>query len=84
MVNKGTALADTPEGHEEGIALLEQAVAEAEASDFGYLLHRGLHNLLVHRSASGRRSAAAGSCTGCGRWPSGQAAAPRPLAGPCG
>ncbi|HEV3496591.1 MAG TPA: LuxR family transcriptional regulator, partial [Actinomycetes bacterium] len=49
LVNKGTALADTPGGHEEGIALLEQAVAEAEAGDFGYLLHRALYNLLVHQ-----------------------------------
>jgi ATP/maltotriose-dependent transcriptional regulator MalT len=49
MVNKGSALADTPGDHDDGIALLEQAVAEAEAGDFGYLLHRGLHNLLVHQ-----------------------------------
>jgi DNA-binding CsgD family transcriptional regulator len=49
LVNKGTALADTADGHEQGIALLEQAIAEAEAGDFGYALHRGLYNLLVHQ-----------------------------------
>ena len=52
LVNKGTALADTPEGHDEGIALLELAVAEAEAGGFGYLLHRALYNLLVHQMGS--------------------------------
>ena len=52
LVNKGTALADTPDRHDEGIALLEQAVAEAEAGDFGYLLHRALYNLLVHQLGS--------------------------------
>src|ERR687895_256916 len=31
LVNKGTALADTPDRHDEGMALLEQAVAEAQA-----------------------------------------------------
>jgi DNA-binding CsgD family transcriptional regulator/tetratricopeptide (TPR) repeat protein len=49
LVNKGTALADTVEGHREGIALLEQAVAEAEAGDFGYVLERALYNLLVQQ-----------------------------------
>ena len=49
LVNKGTALASTLAGHEEGIALLEQAAAEAEVGDFGYLLHRALYNLLVHQ-----------------------------------
>jgi ATP/maltotriose-dependent transcriptional regulator MalT len=49
LVNKGTALAEAAEGHEEGIALLEQAVAEAEAGEFDYLLHRALYNLLVHQ-----------------------------------
>jgi DNA-binding NarL/FixJ family response regulator len=49
LVNKGTALADTPDRHTEGIALLEQAVAEAAAGDFGYVLHRGLYNLLVQQ-----------------------------------
>jgi DNA-binding CsgD family transcriptional regulator len=49
LVNKGTALADTVDGHDEGIALLEQAVAQAEAGDFGYLLHRALYNLLVQQ-----------------------------------
>jgi DNA-binding CsgD family transcriptional regulator len=52
LVNKGTALADTLDGHTEGIALLDQAVDEAEAGDFGYLLHRALSNLLVHQMAS--------------------------------
>ena len=52
LVNKGTALADTVDGHTEGIALLDQAVDEAEAGDFGYLLHRALSNLLVHQLAS--------------------------------
>src|SRR4029453_5265243 len=47
LVNKGTALADAEDGHEEGIALLELAIAEAEAGDFGYLLHRGLYNLFM-------------------------------------
>jgi len=52
LVNKGTALADTPDGHEQGVALLEQAIAEAEAGDFGYVLHRGLHNLLMQEVGS--------------------------------
>jgi tetratricopeptide (TPR) repeat protein len=47
LVNKGTALADRVDGHDEGVALLERAVAEAEAGDFGYVLHRALYNLLV-------------------------------------
>jgi DNA-binding CsgD family transcriptional regulator len=83
LVNKGIALADTVEGHHEGIALLEQAVAEAEAGDFGYVLERALYNLLGSRSGSGRRSVAARSCSGCGRSTSGPAAGPRPPAGPC-
>jgi DNA-binding NarL/FixJ family response regulator len=49
LVNKGIALADTVDGHDEGIALLEQAIAETEAGDFGYVLHRALFNLLVHQ-----------------------------------
>jgi DNA-binding CsgD family transcriptional regulator len=49
LVNKGTALADTPDRHEQGIVLLEEAIAEAEAGDFGYVLHRALFNLLVHQ-----------------------------------
>ena len=49
LVNKGTALADTVDGHDQGIALLEQAVAEAEAGEFGYVLHRALYNLLVQQ-----------------------------------
>jgi DNA-binding NarL/FixJ family response regulator len=49
LVNKGSALADTPDRHDQGIALLEQAIAEAEAGDFGYVLHRALFNLLVHQ-----------------------------------
>jgi DNA-binding CsgD family transcriptional regulator/tetratricopeptide (TPR) repeat protein len=49
LVNMGTALASTAEEHDRGIALLEQAIAEAETGDFGYLLHRALHNLLVHK-----------------------------------
>jgi DNA-binding NarL/FixJ family response regulator len=52
LVNKGSALADTPDGHDQGIALLEQAIVEAEAGDFGYVLHRALHNLLVHEIGS--------------------------------
>src|SRR5829696_882558 len=47
LVNKGTALSDSEDGHDEGIALLEQAIAEAEAGDLGYVLHRGLHNLFI-------------------------------------
>jgi hypothetical protein len=46
LVNKGHALADRVDGHDQGIALLEQAAAEAEAGDFGYVLHRALYNLL--------------------------------------
>jgi DNA-binding NarL/FixJ family response regulator len=49
LVNKGTALADTPAGHDQGISLLEQAIAEAEAGNFGYVLHRALYNLLAHQ-----------------------------------
>jgi DNA-binding CsgD family transcriptional regulator len=49
LVNKGTALADTTDRHDEGIALLEQAVAEAGAGDYGYVLHRALYNLLAHQ-----------------------------------
>jgi DNA-binding NarL/FixJ family response regulator len=49
LVNKGTALADITDRHEEGIALLEQAVAESAAGDFGYVLHRALYNLLVQQ-----------------------------------
>ena len=49
LVNKGTALADTEDGHDQGVALLEQAIAEADAGDFGYVLHRGLHNLLMQQ-----------------------------------
>jgi len=49
LVNKGTALADRVDGHDEGVALLERAVAEAEAGDFGYVLHRALYNLLVQQ-----------------------------------
>ena len=47
LVNKGTALSDSEDGHDEGIALLERAIAEAEAGEFGYVLHRGLHNLFM-------------------------------------
>jgi DNA-binding CsgD family transcriptional regulator/tetratricopeptide (TPR) repeat protein len=47
LVNKGTALSDTEDGHDQGIALLEQAIVEAEAGDFGYVLHRALHNLFM-------------------------------------
>jgi hypothetical protein len=47
LVNKGTALADRVDGHDEGVALLERAVAEA--GDFGYVLHRALYNLLVQQ-----------------------------------
>jgi DNA-binding CsgD family transcriptional regulator len=49
LINKGSALAETPDRHDQGIALLEQAVAEAEAGDFGYVLHRALFNLLVQQ-----------------------------------
>jgi hypothetical protein len=49
LVNKGTALADRVDGHDEGVALLERAVAEAEAGGFGYVLHRALYNLLVQQ-----------------------------------
>jgi DNA-binding CsgD family transcriptional regulator len=46
LVNKGAALIELPGSRQEGIALLEQAVAEAEAAGFDLLLHRALHNLL--------------------------------------
>jgi DNA-binding CsgD family transcriptional regulator len=52
LVNKGSALSDSEEGHDEGIAMLERAIAEAEAGDFGYVLHRGLHNLFVQEVGS--------------------------------
>jgi DNA-binding CsgD family transcriptional regulator/tetratricopeptide (TPR) repeat protein len=51
LVEKGSALIDTRKGHAEGIALLEQAVAEAEAGGFGFTLHGALNNLLVHQAA---------------------------------
>jgi DNA-binding CsgD family transcriptional regulator len=51
LVNKGTALIDTPTDHERGVALLEEAAAEAEAGGFGFTLNRALHNLLVHQVA---------------------------------
>jgi DNA-binding CsgD family transcriptional regulator/tetratricopeptide (TPR) repeat protein len=51
LVNKGTALIDTPAGHEQGVTLLEQAAAEAEAGGFDFTLNRALHNLLVHQVA---------------------------------
>jgi DNA-binding CsgD family transcriptional regulator/tetratricopeptide (TPR) repeat protein len=51
LVNKGTALIDTPAGHEQGVALLERAAAEAEAGGFDFTLNRALHNLLVHQVA---------------------------------
>jgi DNA-binding CsgD family transcriptional regulator len=47
LVEKGSALIDTPEGHDQGVALLEQAVAEAEAGGFGFTLQRALNNLAV-------------------------------------
>jgi DNA-binding CsgD family transcriptional regulator len=47
LVNKGTALSDSDEDHDQGIAMLERAIAEAEGGDFGYVLHRGLHNLFM-------------------------------------
>jgi DNA-binding CsgD family transcriptional regulator len=49
LVNKGTALIDSPEGHQRGVALLEEAAAEAAAGGFGFTLNRALHNLLVHQ-----------------------------------
>jgi DNA-binding CsgD family transcriptional regulator len=49
LVNKGTALIDSPEDHERGVALLEEAAAAAEAGGFGFTLNRALHNLLVHQ-----------------------------------
>jgi DNA-binding CsgD family transcriptional regulator len=52
LVEKGSALIDTREGHEQGVALLEQAIAEAEAGGFGFTLHRALNNLLVHQVAA--------------------------------
>src|SRR5215211_7560760 len=49
LVNKGTALSDSEDGHDEGIAMLERAITEAEAGGFGYVLHRALYNLLVQQ-----------------------------------
>jgi DNA-binding NarL/FixJ family response regulator len=51
LVNKGTALIDSPEGHDQGVALLEQAAAEADAAGLGFVLHRALFNLLAHQVA---------------------------------
>jgi DNA-binding CsgD family transcriptional regulator len=48
LVNKGTALIGTPGHHDEGVALLERAIAEAEAGGHDFALHRALHNLFVH------------------------------------
>ena len=45
--NKGTALSDSEDGHDQGVAMLERAIAEAEAGELGYVLHRGLHNLFM-------------------------------------
>jgi DNA-binding CsgD family transcriptional regulator len=46
LVNKGSALIDLPRQRQEGIALLERSVVEAEAAGFNLLLHRALYNLL--------------------------------------
>src|SRR6266516_4456888 len=57
QVNKGTAMVE-PNGppsrrrREEGLALLERAVAEAEAADFDLTLHRALWNLMVNQVQS--------------------------------
>jgi DNA-binding CsgD family transcriptional regulator/tetratricopeptide (TPR) repeat protein len=46
LVNKGSALVELPGGQQEGIELLEQAIAEASEAGYNLLLHRALHNLL--------------------------------------
>ena len=46
LVNKGCALTHLPRRRQEGIGLLELAVAEAEAAGFSLGLHRALYNLL--------------------------------------
>jgi DNA-binding CsgD family transcriptional regulator/tetratricopeptide (TPR) repeat protein len=52
LVNKGTALIDTPGGHGQAVALLEQAAEEAAAGGFGFILLRALHNLFFHQVAA--------------------------------
>src|SRR6266516_7612156 len=54
MVNKGAALIEpigipSEQRRREGIALLEQVIGEAEASDYDLTLHRALWNLAVHQ-----------------------------------
>jgi DNA-binding CsgD family transcriptional regulator/tetratricopeptide (TPR) repeat protein len=46
LVNKGSALVEKPGGRQEGVALLERAIAEASSAGYNLLLHRALHNLL--------------------------------------
>ncbi len=46
LVNKGSALVELPGHRQQGVELLELAVAEAEAAGFNLLLHRALYNLL--------------------------------------
>jgi DNA-binding CsgD family transcriptional regulator/tetratricopeptide (TPR) repeat protein len=46
LVNKGSALIERPGGRQEGVTLLEQAIAEASSAGYDQLLLRALHNLL--------------------------------------
>jgi DNA-binding CsgD family transcriptional regulator len=50
LVNKGTALAGIDGRREDGVAILEQAWAEAKAAGDGFNQFRAIHNLLNHRS----------------------------------
>jgi DNA-binding CsgD family transcriptional regulator len=46
LVNKGSALIEHPGRRQEGVELLELAIAEASDAGYNLLLHRALHNLL--------------------------------------
>jgi DNA-binding CsgD family transcriptional regulator len=47
LVNKGSALIESRQRRQEGIALLELAASEAEVAGLDLLLHRALYNLLL-------------------------------------
>jgi DNA-binding CsgD family transcriptional regulator len=46
LVNKGSAVIEQPGRQQEGVELLELAIAEASEAGYDLLLHRALHNLL--------------------------------------
>lgn len=50
LANKGAALTDQPGGFEEGCALIEQAIHEAEATGDGLTLGRSYFNLVAKRA----------------------------------